>query len=132
MMEQQSYITTIMVTPALGLIKCSFFIQYYLLFRPLRWARISVWTGAIISAVFYAAVTVTAFVLGSPWPGESSLEGLLSWHYLKFGQFSIPTGVIGMLVDWYLLMLPIPAVWTLKMSTSKKLGVLVIFMTGGL
>lgn len=132
MMEQQSYITTIMVTPALGLIKCSFFIQYYLLFRPLRWVRISVWTGAIISAVFYAAVTVTAFVLESPWPGESSLEGLLSWHYLKFAQFSIPTGVIGMLVDWYLLMLPIPAVWTLKMSTSKKLGVLVIFMTGGL
>lgn len=132
MMEQQSYITTIMVTPALGLIKCSFFIQYYLLFRPLRWVRISVWIGATISAVFYVAVTVTAFVMESPWPGESSFEGILSWHYLKFAQFSIPTGVIGMLVDWYLLILPIPAVWTLKMSTSKKLGVLIIFMAGGL
>ena len=132
MMEQQSYITTIMVTPALGLIKCSFFIQYYMLFRPFRWVRISVWIGATISAVFYVAVTITAFVLESPWPGESLLEDILSWHYFKFAQFSIPTGVIGMLVDWYLLILPIPAVWTLRMSTSKKLGVLIIFMTGGL
>lgn len=132
MTEQQDYITTIMVTPALGLIKFSLFIQYYLLFRPLRWVRISVWIGATVSAVFYVAVTITAFVLNSPWPGESLLEGLLSWHYLEFSQFSIPTGVIGMLVDWYLLILPIPAVWTLQMSTSKKLGVLIIFMTGSL
>lgn len=126
------YITTIMVTPALGLIKFSLFIQYYRLFRPLRWVRISVWIGATVSAVFYVAVTTTAFVLNSPWPGESLLEDILSWHYLKFTQLSIPTGVVGMLVDWYLLILPIPAVWTLQMSTSKKLGVLIIFMTGGL
>lgn len=132
MTEQQSYITTIMVTPALGLIKLSLFVQYYLLFRPLRWVRICVWMGATISAVFYVAVTITAFVLNSPWPGESFIEGILSWHYLKFAQFSIPTGVIGMLVDWYLLILPIPAVLTLQISTAKKIGVLIIFMTGTL
>lgn len=132
MTEQQDYITTVMATPALGLIKSSLFIQYYLLFRPLRWVRISVWIGATISTAFYVAVSITAFVLESPWPGESLLEGILSWHYLKFAQFSIPTGVVGMLVDWYLLILPIPAVWTLQMSTAKKLGVLIVFMTGGL
>ncbi|MCJ1379010.1 hypothetical protein MMC17_002109 [Xylographa soralifera] len=129
---EQGYITTIMVTPALGLIKFSLFIQYYLLFRPLRWVRISVWIGATISAVFYVTVTIVAFVLDSPWPGESLLEDILSWHYLKFAQFSIPTGVIGMLVDWYLLLLPIPAVLTLQISTAKKFGILIIFMTGGL
>lgn len=121
-----------MATPALGLIKSSLFIQYYLLFQPLRWLRISVWIGVTISATFYVAVSITAFVLNSPWPGESFLEDILSWHYLKFAQFSIPTGVIGMLVDWYLLILPIPAVLALQMSTARKLGVLIIFMTGGL
>ena len=132
MTEQQSYVTTIMVTPALGLIKSSLFIQYYLLFRPLRWVRICVWIGATVSVVFYVAVSITAFVLNSPWPGESLLEDILSWHYLEFANFSIPTGVIGMLVDWYLLILPIPAVLTLQMSMARKLGVLIIFMTGGL
>lgn len=90
------------------------------------------WIGATISTAFYIAVTITAFVLNSPWPQESLLEDVLSWHYLKFAQFSIPTGIIGMLVDWYLLVLPIPAVLTLQMSTAKKLGILIIFMTGGL
>lgn len=132
MPEQQDYITTIMATPALGLIKCSLFIEYYLLFRPWRWVRISVWIGATISVVFYTAVTVTGFVLNSPWPGESFLEDIMSWHYLKFSQFSIPTGVIGMLIDWYLLILPITAVLMLQMSPAKKFGVLIVFMTGGL
>lgn len=132
MMGQQGYITTITATPALGLIKSSLFIQYYLLFRPLRWVRISVWTGATISTLFYAPITIVAFVLNSPWPGETFFEGQLSWHYLEFSKFSIPTGVIGMLVDWYLFILPIPAVLNLQMSTAKKIGILVIFMTGGL
>ena len=121
-----------MATPALGLIKSSLFIQYYLLFRPLRWIRICVWIGATVSIVFYVAVSITAFILNSPWPGESMLEDILSWHYLRFANFSIPTGVIGMLVDWYLLILPIPAVLTLQMSIVRKVGVLIVFMTGGL
>lgn len=124
--------TTIMITPSLGLIKCSLFIQYYLLFRPWRWVRISVWIGATISVTFYAAVTITGFVLLSPWPGESFLEDVTSWHFLKFSQLSIPIGVIGLLIDWYLFILPIRVVLMLQMSPGKKLGVLILFMTGGL
>ena len=119
-----------MATPALGLIKSSLFIQYYLVFRPLRWVRISVWIGATISTLFYVPVTIIAFVLNSPWPGETLLEDVLSSHYLDFGDFVIPTGVIGMVVDWYLFIVPIPAVLTLQMSTAKKVGILIIFMTG--
>lgn len=47
---------------------------------PPRWFRINVWIGATMSAVFYVAVTITAFVLESPWRGESFLEDILSWH----------------------------------------------------
>ena len=130
--EQQIYIAWITITPALGLIKFSLFLQYYFLFRPLRWIRISVWTGGTVSAVFYVAVTIIACVLDSPWPGESLQEALLSRHAFVWAQFAIPIGVVGMLVDWYLLILPIPAIWNLQVSPSKKLGVLIIFMTGGL
>lgn len=129
---QQNYVTTIMATPALGFTKCSLFIQYYLLFRPLRWVRITVWIGVTLCAAFYIPISIAAFILNSPWPGETFFEGVLSWHYLKFAKFSIPTGVIGSLADWYLLILPIPAVLKLKMSTPKKIGLLIVFMTGGL
>ncbi|MCJ1464972.1 hypothetical protein MMC07_003587 [Pseudocyphellaria aurata] len=56
----------------------------------------------------------------------------MSWHYLKFTQFSIPSGIIGMFIDYYLLILPIRAVLILHMSPAKKLGVIILFMTGGL
>ena len=132
MRKQQIYITTIMVTPALGLIKLSLFIQYYLLFRPLRWMRLSIWLGVSIAAVFYVAVTITAFVMSSSWPGESFLDLITSWHYDRFSRFSVAIGVVGVLVDWYLLILPIPAVLSLQTSTMEKLGLLIIFMTGTL
>ena len=57
------------------------------------------WFGATVSVAFYVAVSITAFVLESPWPKETFLEGILSWHYFKFADFSVPTGVVGMLVD---------------------------------
>ena len=88
------------------------------------------WIGATISVIFYVAVTITAFALTSPWPGESFFEEILSWHTHEFVQFSIPTGVIGILIDLYLLILPLPAVLNIQMSTAKKLGVLIVFMTG--
>lgn len=121
-----------MVTPALGLIKTSLFIQYYQLFNVRRYVRLSVYIGATLSAVFYIVVTIVAFVLTSPWPGQSAIKNMLSWHYLKFAEFSVPTGVIGMLVDWILLILPIPAIWQLHLTMTKKIGVLLIFLTGGL
>ena len=89
------------------------------------------WIGATVSVVFYVAVTIIAFALNSPWPGESFLEAVLSWQYHEFTQFAIPTGVMGMVVDWYLLILPIPTVLDMQMSVTKKLGVLIVFMTGG-
>lgn len=90
------------------------------------------WIGASISVIFYVAVSIAGFIMTSPWPGESFLADILSSHYLTFAKVSIPTGVIGILLDWYLLMLPIPAVWSLQMSAAKKFSILIVFMTGGL
>lgn len=120
------------MTPALGLIKCSFFIQYYQLFHPFRWVRISVSIGATIATLFFTAITIIVFVLATPRPGESLTEAAVTKHFFNFKTMSIFAGVFGVLVDWCLLILPIPAVWALKMPISKKLGVLIIFMTGSL
>lgn len=124
--------TTVFATPSLGLIKTSLFIQYHLLFWPLRYVRITVYIGATISTLYYTAVTIASFVLQSPWPGENLLEGVLSWHYQGFIVFSLPTGIIGMLIDWGLFFIPLPAVYNLNLSLAKKIGVMLVFMTGGL
>jgi hypothetical protein len=88
--------------------------------------------GVLVSIMSYVASTFIESTLTSPLPAESLVEGMLPCHLLKFAPFSIPTGVVGMLFDWYLLILPIPAVWTWRMSLSNKIVLIIIFMTGGL
>lgn len=56
----------------------------------------------------------------------------MSWHFLKFSKVSISAGVIGMLVDWTLFILPIPAIWSLHVDGRKKLGIMLVFVTGAL
>jgi hypothetical protein len=129
---QQSYVTVIVISPAVGLIKMSLLIQYYHLFNMRRYIRICVWIAAVVFGLFYVSLSITAFILNSPWHGESLIETVVSWHYLKFTGFAIPTGAIGMAFDWFLLILPMPAVWNLHLSLSRKLGLVIIFATGGL
>ncbi|KAF2642066.1 hypothetical protein P280DRAFT_541624 [Massarina eburnea CBS 473.64] len=126
----QSYLATLAAAPAMGLIKCSLFIQYYRVFRPVRYVRVSVYIGATITATFYVAVTITAVVLTSPRRGENLLDMVTSSHFGDFANFSVPIGVIGMLVDWCLFCLPIPAVHSLQMTFAKKLGIMLVFTTG--
>lgn len=60
------------------------------------------------------------------------LEDMLSWHYAEVAKFTIPIGVVGVLVDVYLLVLPIRVVLGLQMAVAKKVGIAVMFMTGAL
>jgi hypothetical protein len=70
--------------------------------------------------------------MSSPWPHESLLVLILSWHYLKFAKISIPAGVIGTLVDLGLYILPLPAIWSLHVDRRKKFGITLAFATGAL
>jgi hypothetical protein len=45
---------------------------------------------------------------------------------------SLAVGVISMLLDWVLLVLPISAVWKIQLSMARKIGVMIIFATGAL
>jgi hypothetical protein len=85
-----------------------------------------------LTATFYISISITGFVLCSLWPAESLLELILSWHYLKWAKVSIPGGVIGILVDWILFILLLPAIWNLHVEGGKKFGVLLVFATGAL
>lgn len=88
--------------------------------------------GGTASTLFYIAISITAFVLCSPWPGEDRLDTLTSAHYSEFWKFMIPIGVIGLVVDLVLFLIPIPAIMALQTSKAKRFGFLLIFMTGGL
>ena len=45
---------------------------------------------------------------------------------------SLAVGIISMLLDWILLVLPISAVWKIQLSIARKIGVILVFATSAL
>lgn len=132
MMEQEIYIEMGISAVILGIVRCALFLFYVPLFFHLRWMRITLLIGFILGILSYITISMIVCEMTGPLLVEYLLKGTQPWHILHLLQFSVPTAVLGMLVDWYLFVIAIPAVWTLKMSLGKKVGVIIIFMTGGL
>jgi uncharacterized membrane protein YidH (DUF202 family) len=132
MRRQVAWLSTIIALPASGFVKMSLFIQYYALFKVKRYVRISVYVAGTLTAAFYSILTILYFAICSPRRGESMLELTLSRRYQRFSNMSLAVGIISMLLDWILLVLPITAVWKLQLSTARKIGVIFVFATGAL
>ena len=78
----------------------------------------------------YFGISIVALIMNSSWPGEDMLTAFLSAHRLLFVNFTIPTGVVGVFTDLFVLILPIPAVMGLHMALKKKLAILAVFALG--
>ena len=96
----------------------------------MRWLRICVYVGASITCGFYAAVSIYLFVFETPRPGVPWQVWILGPELAKTLRVSIPTGAMGVATDTALLLLPIPAVMKLKLPNKKKIGIILVFMTG--
>ena len=96
----------------------------------MRWIRISALLGAIFTTLFYLGMTVCLFIFATPRRGESWLS-----HNFTRGEdlnihYSVPQSGVGLVIDIYILILPIVAVSELQMATRRKVGIILIFATG--
>ena len=111
-------------------LKITFFLLYYQVFRPLRWLRISVFIGATLTGAFYGAAGVTQTVFGTPSRGETWTSRYFSPEEKKLLIMSMPMASVGLVIDLFILVIPIVAVLGLQIPTSRRIGVLCIFMFG--
>ena len=124
------YLVVITVPFTLLFVKITFFLLYYQVFRPLRWLRITVYVGATLTAAFYGASDITQMVLVTPHPGETWVARYLSPESHKTIILAMPIPCVGLVIDLFILTIPIVAVFGLKLPNSRKIGVLCIFMFG--
>ena len=91
-----------------------------------------IYIGGAATAVFYTGATVAHFVFMTP----DSLETFASnWNnplQNRGFKFSVAISAVGGVIDFYILVLPIAAVLQLKLATKRKIGIVLIFMTGAL
>ena len=108
----------------------SLFLLYLQLFWPFRWLRICVYIGAPITAAFYGAVTIVQFYYLTPRDGYTPFTYLLTPAESKGEILYVPVSAVGLGVDILLLVLPVRSVFKLQMTRRKKIGLILVFLTG--
>lgn len=141
------YMLTVVFPLTMMFIKITFFFLYLQIFQPMRWLRICAYIGAVFTSLFYLAMTVVLFISSTPRPGETWFSHLAHQNHLTSdtaapqavgdpavpqvaGDIGITQAVVGLAIDIYILVLPIIAVSRLQMPTRRRIGVMLIFLTG--
>ncbi|KAL9604653.1 MAG: hypothetical protein Q9219_000373 [cf. Caloplaca sp. 3 TL-2023] len=116
--------------PTMFLVKLTLFLLFLHIFGRLRWFRYLIWHGIVITGCFYVSEFVIAFALCTPPRGRTWLEMSSVPKCSQLQTYGIAQGIMNLVSDLYLLVIPIPAVLSLQLPKSKKIGVIAIFMTG--
>lgn len=91
-------------------------------------------SGAVVTGLFYFAIMVSYLISCEPMGGHDTLAwtfGLNSPKCQKIHPLTaVALGIVGLVSDVYLLILPLPAVWNLQLPLRRKLAVSAMFMTG--
>ena len=121
----------VVITPfSLLFTKLTFFLLYLQVFRPLRWLRLSICIGAVLTCAFYGAVTIAQTVFQVPKHGVTWLDLALSGGNINGNTLSVPLAAVGLGIDITLLVMPIAAVIGLQLPRKRKMGIIFIFMFG--
>ncbi|KAJ5769055.1 hypothetical protein N7520_003614 [Penicillium odoratum] len=111
-------------------VKTTFFLIYLDMFRTVLWQRYAIYFGLFVNWAFYISVFIATLYYISPAPGQSWQASFVSNRYNESLHISIPIAVGSLILDIYLLLLPMAPIWNLQLKMSKKLGVMAVFATG--
>lgn len=103
--------------------KTTFFLLYLHLFGRIRWIRITSWVSICFVVASNSAVGIYAFIIANPYENAS-------WGG-KGTQLGIPIGILSIVADVIIFIIPFAAILPLQISPVKRLGALLIFLTGG-
>lgn len=113
--------------PTVFCVKLSMFLLYLRIFAIDRTLRYMIWGGILFNALFYAGLTASAIALQFLCTSPSGKRNTLCLNNYKITMLST---VVSVITDFYVLLVPIKGVLGLKLSNHRKLGVILIFMTG--
>ncbi|KAF2196011.1 hypothetical protein GQ43DRAFT_384234, partial [Delitschia confertaspora ATCC 74209] len=113
--------------PTIWRVKMSLFSLIFTAFHPVAYIRLLVYIGIIVSSLFYIMSAFVNAYTCRPRRGNDRwayLAGMASRHV------AIRPGAFNILSDLYILVIPMGAIYKLKLQTRRKVGVFFIFLTG--
>ena len=125
------FILTWLATVVLPFTKLTFLIFYTQLFRPFKWLRILCYLGMGVTSICFLGFLIAQLALAIPHPGSSFLDMVTDPREKILAQYlSIPFAATSFAIDIYIVITPLLGVAKLRLSARRKLGVVLMFMTG--
>lgn len=103
------------------------------IFGILKWMRVACITGIVLTTGFHFSIAIAFAAMCAPSTGSSQLDFLAAFMSNTCDSARIVVviqGVGSVVTDFYLLILPLPAVWSLQMPIKRKIAVSSMFMVG--
>ncbi|KAL8805010.1 MAG: hypothetical protein Q9182_002212 [Xanthomendoza sp. 2 TL-2023] len=110
--------------------KTSILLLLYRLFAPDKRFRYFVYIGLLWATVIFCTSLVLALVFCVPRPGEAFSSPQVVHRAAHQDIWAVVQGTLNVLLDFYILYIPVPIIWKLKMGRKRRFGVIAIFMTG--
>ena len=130
-----SYVKIILAEIVVGIFgwlfsKLSILLLLFRLFSPNRLTRYLLFVGIGWALTIAVITLVLAGAMCAPRHGESFDNLALSSRCSHQTTWAVVQSVLILILDFYILYIPIPRIWRLQLSLKRKIGVLSIFMTG--
>lgn len=96
----------------------------------MKWLRYCAYAGAGFNTLFYTVGLTLSLIYTAPYSGQTLQQSIRNPRQVHELAKSLPAACINLVLDVYILVLPIAGVSKLQLPTSKKLGVIAVFLTG--
>ena len=129
-LSQSGFFTNWLTAIVWPFAKLSFFLLYIELFRPMKWLRYCSYAGAVVNVLYYFSILVATLVFTAPAPGQTLQQSVQSQRQAKALTMPVPIASMNLVLDVYILVLPIAGVSKLQLATRRKIAVIGVFSTG--
>jgi hypothetical protein len=96
----------------------------------MKWLRYCSYAGATINVLFYFSIFVATLAFTAPGPRQTWQEAFKNPREQGALKVTLPIASISLILDVYILVLPIAGVSKLQLQTRRKIGVMSVFLTG--
>ncbi|RYP77945.1 hypothetical protein DL771_000804 [Monosporascus sp. 5C6A] len=123
----------ILLPLAICFVKTSVLILYFQIFSILKWMRIASIAGIVAITAFHVSLSIAFGAMCAPSTGASQVDFLAAFvsdTCTRTRSIVVLQGVGNVVTDFFLLILPLPAVWALQMPLRRKLAVSAMFLIG--
>ncbi|KAI0424758.1 hypothetical protein F5Y09DRAFT_335520 [Xylaria sp. FL1042] len=120
----------IVVSFVLFFSKASIFLLFHQIFDVMGSMRIKIYCGIVFTAFLYVIINIPlCVILSAPHVGETWNSVITSGRPEKVVIWGIVQSVLAVGLDLFILILPIPVIMKLSLSTPKKIRILAVFTT---